>query len=146
MFSFMMMQSTFMETAAGETTEALKTQWLESLLRQDMVYYDIADVSGTATIISTNGMKFKTGVGHKLGEGVQFFVVMIGGLAYGFWSSWRVSLLILFILPFMALSTSFLLKMNRTQTARANSSYAKAGAIVYTVSRRCSYHHGNGTI
>jgi hypothetical protein len=56
-----------METSAGEMTEALKTQWFESLLRQDMAYYDIVGVSGgTATIISTNGMQFKTGVGHKL--------------------------------------------------------------------------------
>ena len=70
-------------------------------------------------------------MGRKLAEGVQFSVTIIGGLIYGFWSSWRVSLLVLTCVPFMAVSTAFLLKMNQTQTARANSSYAKAGAIVY---------------
>jgi ATP-binding cassette subfamily B (MDR/TAP) protein 1 len=72
------------------------------------------------------------GLGRKMGEGVQFCVTMIGGLVFGFWSSWRVSLLVLTVVAFMVASTSFLLKMNQTQTVRANSSYAKAGSIVYT--------------
>jgi ATP-binding cassette subfamily B (MDR/TAP) protein 1 len=51
--------STLLETAAGEMTLSLKTQWFQALLRQDLAYYDIQDVSGTATIISTNGAKYK---------------------------------------------------------------------------------------
>jgi ABC-type multidrug transport system fused ATPase/permease subunit len=68
-----------------------------------------------------------------MAEGVQFSVTFLGGIAYGFWSSWRVSLTVLAAVPFMIASTAFVLKMNQTQTARANSSYAKAGSIVYTV-------------
>ena len=56
---FMTLTATFLETAAGEMTEAMKMQWFQALLRQDMAYYDIADVSGTATIINTNGKKFR---------------------------------------------------------------------------------------
>jgi ATP-binding cassette subfamily B (MDR/TAP) protein 1 len=67
---------------------------------------------------------------------MQFFITMLGGLAFGFWQSWRVSLLVLTVVPFMAASTAFLLKMNQTQSARANSSYAKAGSIVYTAVSR----------
>jgi ATP-binding cassette subfamily B (MDR/TAP) protein 1 len=36
-----------------------KTQWFDALLRQDMAYYDIKDVSGCATIISNNASKYK---------------------------------------------------------------------------------------
>lgn len=66
-----------------------------------------------------------------MGEGIQFLLTMIGGLGFGFWASWRVSLVVLTMIPLMAGSTAFLLKMNTTQTQRANSSYAKAGSIVY---------------
>jgi ATP-binding cassette subfamily B (MDR/TAP) protein 1 len=83
------------------------------------------------SIFSLNLFHFR-GLGRKMAEGVQFCVTMIGGLIFGFWSSWRVSLLVLTIVPFMVASTAFLLKMNQTQTSRANSSYAKAGSIVYT--------------
>ena len=58
-FIFMTLQAALLETAAGEMTEALKTQWFQALLRQDMAYYDITDVSGTATIININGKKYR---------------------------------------------------------------------------------------
>lgn len=135
-FTSMTMQAALMETAAGEMTELFKQQWFEALLRQDMAYYDIQDVSGTATILSVNGKKFRKGLGRKLAEGVQYLVTMIGGLIFGFVQSWQVSLLLFTVVPFMAVSTGWLLKMNQTQTARANSSYAKAGSIVYTAVSR----------
>ena len=75
-----------------------------------------------------------------MAEGVQFTITFFGGLGYGFWSSWRVSLTVLTVVPFMIASSMFVLKMNQTQTARANSSYAKAGSIVYTV--RIFHHVG----
>lgn len=56
---FMTLNAGLLETAADEMTEAMKTQWFEALLRQDMAYFDITDVSGTATIINTNGKKYK---------------------------------------------------------------------------------------
>lgn len=49
----------FLAEAAAETmTRNLKTDWFRALLRQDMAYYDIRDVSGEATIISSNGNRY----------------------------------------------------------------------------------------
>ena len=58
-FVSMTMQATLLETAAGEMAEALKTQWFEALLRQDMAYFDINDVNGTAVILNVNTKKFR---------------------------------------------------------------------------------------
>jgi ATP-binding cassette, subfamily B (MDR/TAP), member 1 len=52
-------QATLLETAAGEMTLDLKTRWFKALLRQDLAYYDVKDVSGTATMISSNGAKYR---------------------------------------------------------------------------------------
>jgi len=46
----MTLQATLIEIAAGEMTMALKTDWFKALLRQDVAYYDIMDVSGEATM------------------------------------------------------------------------------------------------
>lgn len=98
-----------------------------------MAYFDIMDISGAATIIGVNGMKYKIGMGQKLGEGIQFFFTLAGGLTFALYSSWRVTLvMIVSVLPLMALSMFSLLKMNQTQSARAEESYAKAGSIVHT--------------
>jgi ATP-binding cassette, subfamily B (MDR/TAP), member 1 len=58
-FVFMSAQATLLETAAGEMTLDLKTRWFKALLRQDLAYYDVKDVSGTATMISSNGAKYR---------------------------------------------------------------------------------------
>jgi ATP-binding cassette subfamily B (MDR/TAP) protein 1 len=140
MFVFMTLHGTLIDTASSEMTNNLKTLWFKSLLRQDIAYYDITDISGTATIISTNGMKYKMGTGHKLGEGVQFFFTLSGGIIFALWSSWRVALVMVFsVIPLMTLSVFSLLRMNHTQSTRANASYSKAGSIVYTV-RSCCCH------
>eukprot|EP00977_Amphora_coffeiformis_P013222 scaffold3408_cov129-Amphora_coffeaeformis.AAC.17 len=120
------------ETAATTMTHNLKTDWFRALLRQDMAYYDIRDVSGEATIISTNGNRYHRGVGRKLAESVQYFINFVGATTYAFYASWKVSLAVLAISPILMCSVSFLLKMNQTQTARANATYARAGSIVTT--------------
>lgn len=51
--------ATFLETSAGHMTQDFKRKWFQALLRQDMTYFDIQDVSGVATLISSNGTKYK---------------------------------------------------------------------------------------
>lgn len=112
-------------------TFALKTSWFNALTRQDMTYYDMNDVSGTATSISTFGAKYNTGVGRKIGDGIQFTITFFGGFAYAFYASWQTSLMLFAVVPFMSASFLFLVKMNQSQTRLANESYSEAGRVVY---------------
>lgn len=72
------------------------------------------------------------GVGRKFAEAIQFFITFLGSLAYAFYASWAVTLAILAVSPVLVLSTIVLIKVVTTQTARANKTYAKAGAVVTT--------------
>jgi len=134
LFTFVSMtaQSVLLETAAAEMTFALKTSWFRALLRQDIAYFDCTDVSGTSAMISSAGAKYKTGVGRKLGEGVQFFITFLGGFVYAFYASWQASLVLLALVPIMSASMLFFVKMNQSQTRLANEQYAEAASIVYT--------------
>jgi ATP-binding cassette subfamily B (MDR/TAP) protein 1 len=58
-FASMSGQATLLETSAGLMTHALKISWFDALLRQDIAYYDIKDISGSASIISQNGARYK---------------------------------------------------------------------------------------
>jgi hypothetical protein len=53
------LQSTFLEIPASEATQDFKIQWFNALLRQDMAYFDINDISVQATIVSSNAARFK---------------------------------------------------------------------------------------
>ena len=71
-------------------------------------------------------------MGKKLGDGINFGITAVGGIAFAFWCSWKLSLILLAIVPIMAVSTSLVMSLNQTKTTRANESYAKAGSIVYS--------------
>eukprot|EP00934_Nitzschia_sp_Nitz4_P006403 Nitzschia sp. Nitz4//scaffold167_size49223//37382//47662//NITZ4_007041-RA/size49223-snap-gene-0.38-mRNA-1//1//CDS//3329538293//6393//frame0 len=127
------MYAGFLETAANDMTLNLKEHWFEAVVRQDMTYFDLRDVSGTATIISTNGEKFKAGLSHKLGLGIQFTCTIFVGFALAFYSTWKVSLAVIAIMPVIATTTGFLMKLNQSKSARDNASYSKAGGVAYEV-------------
>jgi len=112
-------------------TTNLKRKWFEAVVRQDMAYFDLQDVSGTATMISTSGAKFKKGVSSKLGSGVQFGCTVLAGFALAFYASWKVTLTVLATVPVMASMTGWVLKLNQSKSARDNASYSQAGAVVY---------------
>lgn len=54
----MTVQNYLAESAAETMTNNLKTEWFRALLRQDMAYFDIRDVKGESTILSSNGNRY----------------------------------------------------------------------------------------
>jgi ABC-type multidrug transport system fused ATPase/permease subunit len=54
----MTLQNFIMESAAETMTHHLQNDWFRALLRQDMAYYDIKDVAGEASILSSNAKRY----------------------------------------------------------------------------------------
>eukprot|EP00980_Cylindrotheca_fusiformis_P004090 scaffold883_cov110-Cylindrotheca_fusiformis.AAC.1 len=126
------LQTTFFSTAANEMTLNLKFKWFQAVVRQDMAYFDLQDVSGTATIISTNGARFNKGISRKLASGIQFSVTVVAGFGLAFYGSWRVTLVVLTTVPLMAGVTGWVMKLNQSKTTRDNAAYSKAGSVVFS--------------
>ena len=76
--------------------------------------------------------KYRRGIGRKFGEGIQFGTTGIGGLAYAFWASWRVALVILTVLPFVAIAASYTVHYNQTKGKRAAESYKTGSSVAYS--------------
>lgn len=131
-FFFLVGASFFLEVAASESTADFKKRWFEALLRQDMAYYDIKDVSSQATVVAAQSLKYKRGTGRKFGEGIQYLFTVLGGFAVGFYLSWRVSLIVLAAVPLMAGTAAFVMTVTTKQTERKNLGYAETGGIVYS--------------
>ena len=126
------LQSGLLEFVATKASRRFRTEWFSSLLRQDAAFYDVYDVAGMAARVGPDSRKFHKGIGKKLGEGVQFFTTFLGGLAYAFYSSWQVALVILGVLPFVSLAAYGTLQINQQKGSRAAKSYAKAGSVAYS--------------
>jgi len=126
-----MVQNALLEITASRAARSFSLRWFEALLRQDTAFFDVYDISSFASNITSNAQKIKVGLGRKFGEGIQFFTCTVGGLAYAFYSSWRVSLIIIFMLPFVAMSAVAVMKFNQGRTAFSQRAYASAGGVAY---------------
>ena len=125
-------QTFFLEIAARHACQSLRLQWFQALLRQDSAFYDVNDVSGIASSLGPSAIKYQRGIGRKFGDGLQFCVTGIGGLIFGFYSSWRVALLVCAFLPVVSIVALQVVTLNQTKSARAAKYYGKAASVAYT--------------
>jgi ATP-binding cassette subfamily B (MDR/TAP) protein 1 len=125
-------QSWCLEIAAERATRNFRQSWFKALLRQDAAYFDVYEVGGVASTIGANTSKVRRGLGVKLGEGIQFATTAIGGLVYSLYSNWKVTLVVLGVLPFVAYIGYAVMKLNQTKSSRAAESYKAAGGVVYS--------------
>ena len=119
-------------TVAERASDAFRKEWFSSLLRQDSAFHDVHSVSGMATALSSASNTMKRGLGRKAGEGIQFGTTFLGGIIYAFYSSWRVALAILGLLPFVSFAAYALMQLNQSQTSTAQKAYSNAGAVSYS--------------
>lgn len=101
-------------------------------MRQDAAFFDVYDIGGVAAQVGSNANKFRRGIGGKFGEGIQFLTTGVGGLAFAFYSSWKVAIVVLAIVPFVAALTMFVLQLNQTKGQRAALAYKHAGGVAYS--------------
>lgn len=126
------MQSWSFEYLAFYASNNFRKQWFEALLRQDTAYFDIHDAGGIANQIGPSATKYRRGVGRKFGEGIQFLTTGVGGLAYAFYSSWKVAFVVLGVVPFVSFSALMVLQLNQTKGARAAAAYKQASSAAYS--------------
>ena len=125
-------QTFFLEIAAHHACQSLRLQWFEALLRQDTAFFDVHDVSGIASSLGPSAIKYQRGIGRKFGDGIQFFTTGIGGMIFGFYSSWRVALLVVAFLPIVSIMALQVVTLNQTRSARAAKHYGRAASVAYT--------------
>jgi ATP-binding cassette subfamily B (MDR/TAP) protein 1 len=125
-------QSSSFEILAYHATQNFRLQWFAALLRMDASFFDVNDVGGIAGQIGPSSNKYRRGLGRKFGEGIQFLTTGVGGIAYGFYASWRVALVILAVIPFVSIAALAVLQLNQSKGSRAAASYKVAGSVAYS--------------
>lgn len=148
--------SAFLQTACFErlaysAARLFQTEWFTALLRQDAAFFDLHAIqhqshtnnnkskkkdktkrTARGTTISPESIvQYQQGVGRKLGELIQHGTTGLAGVALGFYSSWKVSLLVFAIIPLIAFASLQVIRLNQGKTARSAAAYADAGGIAY---------------
>ncbi|CAF1502364.1 unnamed protein product [Rotaria sordida] len=110
-------QVTFWSMAAERQTKAIRKKIFQSILRKEIVYFDIHKAGELYTKLTDNVDKIHDGIGDIL----------------GFIKGWKLTLAMLSLSPLLFISVALFSKLVSSLTAMELKAYGKAGAIAEEV-------------
>uniref|UniRef100_A0A1A9USS9 ABC-type xenobiotic transporter n=1 Tax=Glossina austeni TaxID=7395 RepID=A0A1A9USS9_GLOAU len=107
--------------------------FLESILRQDMSWFDTNSGNNFAGKMAEDLDKMKEGIGEKIGIFTYLIVTFVLGIAVSFFYGWKLTLVMLLCCPFIVLSTALVAKIQSSLTEKELKAYSNAGAVAEEV-------------
>ncbi|XP_067869087.1 ATP-binding cassette, sub-family B (MDR/TAP), member 4 isoform X2 [Heterodontus francisci] len=122
-------QITFWSLSAARQTQRIRKAFFHAVLRQEIGWFDVAEVGELNTRLTDDIAKISDGIGDKIGMAVQSLASFVGGFVVGFVNGWKLALVILAVSPVLGISAGIWSKVLTSFTKREQTAYAKAGAV-----------------
>ncbi|KLJ13581.1 hypothetical protein EMPG_11474 [Blastomyces silverae] len=117
-------------TIAGiRTTKALRVDFLEKTLRQDVNFFDSSNQGATAMHVTTNGNLVNQGIAEKLALTIQATSTFFAGFIIAFVAQWKLTLIGICIIPVLVVTMAICITIDTKQEATVLGFYNKAGAL-----------------
>lgn len=96
-------------------------------------YFDEHQSGEMTTKLSDNLERMKEGMGDKFGLLIQYVAQFFAGFVIAFMYSWKMTLVMISLVPLLALSAGFMARMIASATKSEQEKYGVAGAIAEEV-------------
>ncbi|KAI6172067.1 P glycoprotein 16 [Aphelenchoides besseyi] len=107
----------------------IRTRFFRAILRQEVSWFDKHPAGGLTTQLSDGIDRIKDGIGDKLGLTFTLTVQFIGGMTVAFSYSWKMSLVLLAILPVMLTAIGVIGLLTKRFVKREQKCTAEVGSI-----------------
>ncbi len=114
--------------AASRNSRNVRQKYVESLLTQDVAFFDQAKAGELASYTADKVNELQKGLAKKFAELVSASCQMTGGFAVGFYFSWKLSLVIVATTPLIFMATMTLVKTVAT-LEKTGEAYKAADAV-----------------
>lgn len=122
-------QVSFWTLAAGRQIKKIRQKFFHAILRQEIGWFDIKDITELNTRLTDDISKISEGIGDKVGMFFQAVATFFAGFIVGFIRGWKLTLVVMAISPVLGLSTAVWAKILSTFSDKELAAYAKAGAV-----------------
>ncbi|XP_068829098.1 phosphatidylcholine translocator ABCB4 isoform X3 [Capricornis sumatraensis] len=122
-------QVSFWTLAAGRQIKKIRQEFFHAILRQEIGWFDISDITELNTRLTDDISKISEGIGDKVGMFFQAIATFFAGFIVGFIRGWKLTLVIMAISPVLGLSTAVWAKILSAFSDKELAAYAKAGAV-----------------
>ncbi|KAF8362844.1 pgp-4 [Pristionchus pacificus] len=120
-------------TLSTRQINIIRNKYFESVLRQDMAWFDKNQTGALTTKMSEGMDRIKDGMGDKLGVLPSFLAQFVGGMIVAFYLSWKMTLVILCFVPLFFGPMAICSKIISTITPHEQKIHSSAGAVAEEV-------------
>jgi ATP-binding cassette subfamily B (MDR/TAP) protein 1 len=119
----------------GERQAArIRSNYLKAILRQDIAFFDKETSTGEVIgRMAGDTVLIQEAIGEKVGKFQQLVSTFLGGFAVAFIRGWKLTLVMLAVLPALVLATTIMAKLLSRLSSEGQRCYAEAGNTVQQV-------------
>ena len=118
---------------SSRLSRKMRKAWYAALMRQDIGWYDDPgnNPAGLAAKMPSAMLTYEEGLGAKLAMGIQFFSGFATSIIVALMYNFYITLLTLGLMPLIAVSLAWLVKLNSEQAQVKNRAYGAASAVAH---------------
>lgn len=132
-FALVYIHTVGVSIAAIRTTKALRLDFLQSLLRQDMTFFDSKEGGSPSVKVTTNGNLVNNGISEKLSITIQSCSTFVAAFAVAFAVQWKLTLITISVVPAILVVTTISAAIDVKQETFLMGIYAQAGLLAEEV-------------
>ncbi|CAD5208160.1 unnamed protein product [Bursaphelenchus xylophilus] len=129
MFVTSYIQIACFEVFAERVVQALRQNYLKSVLRQEISWFDNTQTGSLTTRLNDDLERVREGMGDKLSLFIQMMAAFATGFIVGFIYNWQMALVMCAFTPLLALTNSWMGKFTAGRVQMEQEKYAIAGSI-----------------
>jgi ABC-type multidrug transport system fused ATPase/permease subunit len=123
-----------LQVSAARQQTKIKAAYFRAVLRQEVSWFDKTSPGELSSRINGDTLIIEEALGNKFGGGLSGFFQLITGFVIGFFYSWRLTLVVLGVVPLMCAAIGVLMSIlskftSKTMDASAHSSKIAGEAI-----------------
>ncbi|KAL5114063.1 hypothetical protein ACEQ8H_008040 [Pleosporales sp. CAS-2024a] len=132
-FVLVYIHSVCISIAAIRTTRALRVDFIEHILRQNIAYFDSKSVASVTTQATTNGNNVNNGISEKLSLTIQALSTFVTAFVVAFIVQWKLTLITISIVPTIVVVVGICIGFATKYEGQQLDIYARAGLLAEEV-------------
>jgi ATP-binding cassette subfamily B (MDR/TAP) protein 1 len=132
-FALVYIHSVAISVAAIRTTKALRIDFIEHTLRQNIAFFDSADIGSVTTQATTNGNNVNNGISEKLTLTIQGVSTFVTAFVVAFAVQWKLAFITVSIVPAIIIAVAGCLTFANKYESAMLTIFSKAGLLAEEV-------------
>ncbi|KAG7393096.1 Antigen peptide transporter 2 [Phytophthora pseudosyringae] len=114
---------------ASRQSKRIRSLYVNAIITKEIGWFDVNDPMQLSSRVADASIAIQDGIGSKMSDLLHFSATVVSGIVVAFVKGWELTLILMAVVPFVALSGMLAKKVIVAATHKGMQSYAQAGAV-----------------